>query len=935
MAAAAHDRAADRVPGPFISYSRRDEPFVRALVDALSQRGRDAWVDWDDIAPTAEWMREIQVGIDAAPALVFVISPDSLNSAVCAQEIDYAVAQHKRLIPVLCRSVDAANLPEPVRKLNWIALQGEPLPPEGIDKLVAALDTDLDWVRAHARLLVRAAQWQAAGRDASHLLRGAELAEFERWLVKAGRTEAPRATALQSQYVLASGQAQNRRRRHTLAAVSAALLVTAALAVYALLQSQLADRQRDAALSRLLAAQAQKNLFDAAGRRDLALLLSVAAVQLDPTAQAQESLWRALLQADRIRKFVPMGETLLSAALSPDGHTLAVGGFHGTLALWDARTLLLKQRVEGQQGGVRAIAFSPDGRTLVSAGHAGLSLRDPQTGQVRETIAGQGDTVDGQTTRLAWHPDGKTLWVASINSPSLLVLDMSNPTQRATLQVHERGIWDLALSPDGRTAAIAGDFDNRVRLWDLATRTERASLRGHAGGVRAVAFSRDGRLLASGDDNGGLMLWDAAAGVPRRVLQGQPGRIRSLAFSPDGRWLASGSDNRTVFLWDLQSDARPQVLAGHRNGLEDLVFAPDGQGLYSVAFDDTFIAWDLGPRQHRELIKAHDGSVRALALSPDGSTLATAGDDRSIGLWNPAARTLLGRLDGHRGPVRALAFSPDGQVLASGSDDDRRILLWNLASRGLQQQWETPGDVTSLAFSPDGSRIASGSENTESIVLWNAMTGARVGELAGHDLQVTALAFSPDGKRLYSGGSDQAVRTWDLATAAEAADPMGAGGSVAQLALSPDGNRLASSAHWPGDLLLWHLAGAEPTLPLKTDGPGGDHRIAFSPDGRMLAHVAGELRLDIVLRSVDAQRALGMLEADASTLALAFTPDGKRLVSGHSSGDVVLWDADVGRWPQRACDIANRNPTRDEWAAAVGDSLPYRVPCPSLPVPQR
>lgn len=74
-----------------------------------------------------------------------------------------------------------------------------------------------------------------------------------------------------------------------------------------------------------------------------------------------------------------------------------------------------------------------------------------------------------------------------------------------------------------------------------------------------------------------------------------------------------------------------------------------------------------------------------------------------------------------------------------------------------------------------------------------------------------------------------------------------------------------------------------------------------------------------------------MLEAGAPTLALVFKRDGNCLVSGH----VVLWGAGVGRWPQRACDVANRNPTREEWAAVVGDSPPYCAPCPSLPVPQR
>lgn len=924
----------DSPPGPFISYSRKDQAFVRGLVDALAQRGRDAWVDWDDIPPTAEWMREIRAGIDAAPALVFVISPDSLASAVCAQELDYAVAQNKRLIPVLCREVDASSLPEPVRKLNWISLIGEPAPPEQLDKLVAALDTDLDWARAHARLLVRAAEWQGTAQDTSRLLRGADLAEFERWLMKAGRSHTPQPTPLQSLYVLASGQAQARRRRATLAAVSTALLLTVVLAVLAFVQSQRAEQQRNTALSRLLAAQAQKNLFEAAGQRDLALLQSVAAVQMDATAEAQESLWRALLETERIRQFVTTDETLLSVALSPDAQTLATGGFDGTLALWDTRTLALKHRVVGKAGGVQAVAFSPDGQSLVSADRAGLSLRDPLTGQLRSVVPGQGDVVDGQTRRLVWHPDGKTLLVASINSPLLLIVDVADPRQRTALQVHQRGLWDLALSADGQTVAIAGDEDSRVHRWNLATRTELPPLRGHAGDVRAVAFSRDGRWLASGDDGGGLILWDAATGAQQRVLAGQPGKIVRLAFSADGRWLASGSANRTVYLWDLQSDARPQVLAGHRNGLQDLVFSPGGMALYSAAFDDTFIAWNLGPSSHRAVLKGHDGGVRVVVLSRDGAALATAGDDRAIRLWNPATLAPLGRLDAHRGSVRTLAFSPDGKQLASGSDDDRRVLLWDLATRTQRQTWEAAGEVRSLVFSPDGRLLASGSEGTERIALWNAATGARIGELAGHDGEVTALAFSPDGQRLYSGGTDQALRTWDLATAAEAAEPLGAGGTVAQLALSPDGTRLVASAGWPGDLLLWPLPATAPPLPLKTGDPAGGHPVAFSPDGRTLAYVAGEFSLGIVLWSVDRQAAMATLEANASTLALAFTRDGKQLISGHSNGDIVRWDADPAGWPQRACAIAHRNLTHEEWTAAVGERLPYRAPCPGLPLPK-
>ena len=110
-------------PGPFISYSRTDQEFVRRLHDALRRRGRDTWVDWQGILPTEEWMAKIRAAIDAAQAFVFVISPASIASTVCRQEIDHAVAQNKRLIPVIALDIEAAGAPESLSRLNWIFIR--------------------------------------------------------------------------------------------------------------------------------------------------------------------------------------------------------------------------------------------------------------------------------------------------------------------------------------------------------------------------------------------------------------------------------------------------------------------------------------------------------------------------------------------------------------------------------------------------------------------------------------------------------------------------------------------------------------------------------------------------------------------------------------------------------------------------------------------
>ena len=254
----------DLRPGPFISYAREDQDFVRKLHDALLNRGRNAWVDWD-IFPSTEWMSEVRSAIDAAPVVIFLISPDSIASSICRQELDHALAQNKRLVPVVCRNVDAGKVDESLRKLNWISVLDPDELDQKVGQLIEVMDADLDWIHAHARLLVRARDWEIKAQDRSLLLRGDDLKDSEQWLVKVGGDRTPRPTALQTQYVIASRRAQTTRQRYLLASVSIALVVTAALAVYASIQSRIADHQRDVALSRLLAAQSLKNSSEASG----------------------------------------------------------------------------------------------------------------------------------------------------------------------------------------------------------------------------------------------------------------------------------------------------------------------------------------------------------------------------------------------------------------------------------------------------------------------------------------------------------------------------------------------------------------------------------------------------------------------------------------------------------------------------------------------
>lgn len=240
----------------FISYSRKDKGLVRRLHDKLKDSGREIWVDWEDIPPSAEWPEEVAAGIDAADSFVFVISPDSIASEECGKELSCAIGNHKRLLPVVYRDVDTKTVPPALARLNWIwCRQGDDFE-TAFQTLVKAIDTDLAWVHAHTRLLLRATEWEGKGRDASRLLRGRDLTEAERWAAQAADKE-PKLTDLQTEYLLASHRETRRRQRVMLAAVASALVITIALALIAFYQRNEAIRQRQQALRRRFISIAQ------------------------------------------------------------------------------------------------------------------------------------------------------------------------------------------------------------------------------------------------------------------------------------------------------------------------------------------------------------------------------------------------------------------------------------------------------------------------------------------------------------------------------------------------------------------------------------------------------------------------------------------------------------------------------------------------------
>jgi WD40 repeat protein len=638
----------------------------------------------------------------------------------------------------------------------------------------------------------------------------------------------------------------------------------------------------------------------------------------------------AIMRLGTVRLRQPGGCSCV--AFSPSGKVVASGGPRSA-RLWDVTTA---KKVAEVPHPAATIAFSPDGKQIALGGGYGnfkVVVWDIETQKESLSVTLDRDPrFDTQVQAIAFDPLGG--WLATATDAGVILWDLDSHKKLLTLAHGEEDGQDevrFAISRDGSLVALS--TKSNIRIWNLDAGGDPVVIKkAHDREVTALVFSHDNERLISGGrrfelvedevaktkylkSHSQIRIWDTASG--RRIgeiLKEEPSQVvNGLALTSGGSKVVAALTNEIrVFQWPsgkLEGSLAPEAEVHRRRSIA----VSPVRDVLAIAMDDaTLQIWDLKKRELRFATpESHTNRLWAAAYSPDGTIIATGSGhpDGTVRLWNSSTGKPLRRLvfSPRCMGLASVTFSADGKLLAAVGSHRKGIVgtvgavkLWRVPTGEVVRELELPQSGFGLAFSPDASRLAVslalfGSETElgrdEPVRIFNLESGKEERRLKPIDLATSSwmIGFSPDGKRLVSLGQRDPLCVWDVSQAKLLNSTVITGGDVA--AISPDARFIVTGRGFRrGKIGVWDISSGKLLREIDRHTPGyGAHGIDISRDGQLVACGCQEDNVGIVDLS-SGRELLRLQSPDAHFWSVAFSPDGRRVLTGMDDGSALIWD---------------------------------------------
>jgi WD40 repeat protein/DNA-binding SARP family transcriptional activator len=697
------------------------------------------------------------------------------------------------------------------------------------------IEDDRDDTRIHRSLTNAGKEWLRLGRDDGALYRGARLAEATDW---AARADPPPTTA-EREFLAASIDRERRdrrghRRRLAIAfgALAIGIVVISIVALAAIGERRDAERQRNLAISRALALEADK---ERAVDPERAVRLALWALDTAPTDQAAVALREATFAFHPFKILPADSIDANAAAESPDGKHVLTGGADGRALVWDVATSRPVASLDTGGREIVAARYSPDGDEIaLGLGEDGAVLVTDGSlvgADVRLQVKGK------RVEDLAFSGDGRRI-AAALDDGTVRVLaaDGSQPAQR--LKGHKDAVLGVDMDAHGSRIVSAGE-DGTIRLWNAGTDR---TLHGGRGKVTDVAFSPDGNRIVSVGEDGRVRLWNAQTGAHENDWNGEGRGLLAAAFSTDGQRIATAGRDGITRIWSVAGGPPLAELRGQKGRLYDVGFGPSSDRVVSAGDDGTVRTWDTGEVRARIMPSlTHD-----VDFDHDGHLIASSGDDGTVRIWDTASFRLHASRPGPDG-YTAGKFAADDDTVVITSFEGGLVRLWPISAKSAEVVVRPPGrHVYSAEFDESGDRVVY-VDDTGRLIVRDLASGREV-RLSGGPKTIYGAEFTPDGKRVVAIPDQGDVLVWRIDRPDRPERSLkGHRGKVNELDISADGRIATSGAD--RTVRVWNLAG----------GPA------------------------VVMRGHEDE-----------VMTAIFTRDGSKVLSASADGTLRLWNARTG-----------------------------------------